>query len=135
MRIAITILVIIGIVLSIGLGAFWIVDYSSAKAEVEEAIASGDDFGLGDLMKEELEKYEDRKNSGPFIIGGGILSLIALILINKLKKISAAIFLLSAIVPAIIFPGSLLVTFLFIIGGILAFFYKPKVQPQQTIAA
>ncbi len=135
MRIAITILVIIGIIASLALGVFWITDYNSAKAELDELTASGDDFGLGDVLKDELENYKSRKDCGPFMIGGGILSLIGLILINKLKKISAIIFLVSAIVPAILFPASLLGTFLFVISGILAFFYKPKVQTQQATAA
>jgi hypothetical protein len=130
MRVAITIIVIIGVLASVGFGAFWVYDYNSSKDEI-----TADANALGIDVTSELNSYQQRSNSGIALIVGGIISLIAVIMIKKLQKISAIIFLLSAIVPAVLAPLSLVVSFLLIIGGILAFFYKPKAQTPPPAAA
>ncbi|MHB8064558.1 MAG: hypothetical protein ACYDG2_18310 [Ruminiclostridium sp.] len=125
MKVATIIIVIIGVLAAAGMGIFWVTDYNSAK----ETLASSDTL-TQELVKAsglDLAQYESRRNSGYGLIIGGVLSLVSLIFISKLKKISAVIILLSAIVPAIILPSSLIVSFILIIGGILAFFVKPKV--------
>ncbi len=133
MRVAITILVIISVLASVGLGVKWISDFNDYKDQIEEASSTADDLGID--IKDELSQVEKLKTAAYALIAVGILSLIAVIFIGKLKKISAIIFLLSAIVPAIFSPVTLIATFLFVISAILAFIYKPKVQTQQTTAA
>ncbi len=133
MRIAITIIVIIGVLTSMGLGLYWVNDYNDYKSQIEEISSTADDLGVD--VKDELNALEKIKNCGYVLAVGGILSLIAVILIGKLKKISAIVFLLAAIVPAILTPASLLGTFMLIVGGILALFYKPKAQAAETTAA
>jgi len=132
MRIAITILVIISVLASIGLGVIWISDYNKYKDQIDSVSQAADEWGVD--IKNELNQVEKLKNCAYVLIAVGIISLLAVIFIGKLKKISAVIFLLSAIIPAIFALVTLLATALFIVGGILAFFYKPKEKIQNAAA-
>ncbi len=126
MRVAVIIIVILGALASIGLGAKWISDYNSLKSEVTAATDTADELGID--IKDELNDVKDLMNCAYALVVGGIVAVVSVILIGKLKKLSAVLILVSAIVPAVLSPLSLVATFLLIIGGILAFFVKPKVQ-------
>lgn len=126
MKVATIILVVLGILASVLFGIFWVTDYNDSK----ESISALEDMGAGDSSIIELAK--DRNNCAMALFICSAVSLLTVFLMGKLKKISALIFLLSAIVPAIILPESLIFTFLFIIGGILAFFVKNKAVTEQA---
>jgi hypothetical protein len=128
MKIATIIIVIIGVLATAGLGVYWVTDYNSAK----EDIATLSKLDMGDEVQSLLDDAEKQKNSGYALMIGAALSLVAVLLIGKLKKISAILILIAAIAPAIIYPNALIATFLLIIGGILAFFVKPKVAAVQV---
>ncbi len=124
MKIATIIIVILGVLAAIGLGIVW-------EADVNEAKQLLNDSGLE--QNAELKKVIDsERNGGYALIAGGIVSLISVILLGKLKKISALLILISAVVPAIFDLRSFIATFLLIIGAILAFLYKPKAPASEV---
>ncbi len=124
MKIATIIIVILGVLAAIGLGIVW-------EADVNEAKQLLNDSGLE--QNAELKKVIDsERNGGYALIAGGIVSLISVILLGKLKKISALLILISAVVPAIFDLRSFIATFLLIIGAVLAFLYKPKAPASEV---
>lgn len=130
MRLAAKIIVILGILASIGLGIYWEVDYSESTKYIADTKSS---IGI-DLSSDFKDELAARQKGGFALIAGGIVSLVSVIMMSKLKKISSILILLSAIVPAIIYPSALVATFLLIIGAILAFFIKPKDKASQAQA-
>ena len=122
MKVATIILVVLGILASVAMGIYWVSENSSADREALEADAKS----IGWDISEDLDKAEGQYNSGIAMLICAAVSLLTLFLMGKLKKLSALIFILAAVIPAILYPGSLICTFLFIIGGILAFFVKNK---------
>lgn len=132
MKIATTIIVILGVLAAIGLGVMWEIDVSEATKLINETNESMQ----VDVKTDEVDKIINAEKNGAIaLFAGGVISLISVLLIGKLKKISALLILVSAIVPAIFNPGALIATFLLIIGAILAFFVKPKTQASQAAAA
>lgn len=124
MRVAVIVLVIIGTIASIGLGIKWLSDFNTYKAE----IASVEDLKADPEVAQALEDMKAMKNCAYALIVCGIIALVAVFLIGKIGKVAAGVILACAIVPAIFSPISLAFTFFFIIGGILAFFIKPKAE-------
>jgi hypothetical protein len=132
MKVATIIIVILGVLACIGLGIMWEIDVSEAAKLIDETNESLQ----VNINTEEVDAIiSAEKNGAIALFIGGAISLISVLLMGKLKKISALLILVSAIVPAIFNPGALLATFLLIIGAILAFFVKPKTQASQAAAA
>lgn len=126
MKIAVMIIGLIGAIAVLGLGAKWISDYNSLHDKIQAVQTLANAVGKNDILAAGLKKMDSLKVAGYLMVLGGLASIIASLLLNKLKKISAAIFIASALVPAFFAPQSLLFGFLLIIAGSLAFFIKPK---------
>jgi hypothetical protein len=131
MRVATKVIVILGALIAIGLGIYWEIDYGQTVQLLAETKSSSG-IDLGSELSNELGA---RQMGGYALIAGGVVSFVAVLLINKLKKISAALILASVVVAAILNPLSLVGTFLLIVGGIMAFFVKPKEDSPNTQVA
>lgn len=123
MRIAVIIIVILGSLFTMALGAKWVFDYNDGKQAIEALQQSSKTLGVDTSSFDELEKY---KTGGYILIVCGLVALVTVFLIGKLGKIAAVIMLLAGIAPAFIDPATLIFTFFVILGGILCFFVKPK---------
>lgn len=117
MKIATMILGILGGVAAAGLGFKWMSDINANAAILQMAEAMAGNSA-------EVSQFKSLQTAAYLLIGFGVLSIIAAIMVGKLKKISAGILVIAAVVPAIFAPQSLIFTFLLIIAGILAFFVK-----------
>jgi len=126
MKKAVIILVILGTLASLGLGIKWLSDYNDYKSELATATSIAQGAGQSQELTDALKEVEQTKNCAYALIACGIIALVTVFLLGKLKKIGAGIILVTGIVPAIFSPMSLVFTFLLVLAGILAFFIKPK---------
>lgn len=135
MRIAAIVLVIIGSLLSIGLGAKWLSDFNEYKDQIKSVSAISSSLGsLQDKsspsatkeIDDALKAVDTLRLCGIFLIIGGILSVVMVFLSSKIKTISAAALVILGIIPGILSPVAFVVTFFGILGGIFVFFAKPK---------
>lgn len=125
MKVAVSIIVIIGALLTAGLGVKWISDYNDSKELVASLQQTTDELGLDDSTLDELK---DLVTAAYVMIACAVVAFISVFLISKLGKLTTVILLLAGVVPAILEPTSLIVTFLIILGAILSFFIKPKIK-------
>ena len=133
MRITAIILVIIGALLSVGLGAKWLSDYNQYKDQIKAAAqissslsADKDTASASKEVDESIKAVDKLRLCGIFLIICGILSVVAVFLPFRLKKISSAALVVLGIVPAVFSPVAFIVTAFGILGGIFLFFAKPK---------
>jgi hypothetical protein len=135
MRIAAIILVIIGTLLSVGLGGKWLSDYNQYKDQIKQAAALTSSLSASknktvasatSEMDKALAQVDTFRLCGIFLIIGGILSLVMVLLSAKIKIISAGALVVLGVIPGILSPLAFVATFFCIIGGILVFFSKPK---------
>ncbi|SHI20034.1 hypothetical protein SAMN02745823_03324 [Sporobacter termitidis DSM 10068] len=132
MRIAVLILVILGAAASFILGIKWLSDFSAYKAEIAAVSELSEEISSDPEIAKAMKDVVTLKNCAYVLLAGGIVALAAVFLMGKLGKISAVIILAAGIVPAFFSPMSLAFTWLLLLGGILAFFVKPKVQAVQA---
>lgn len=125
MRVAVSIIVIIGALLTAALGIKWISDYNDNKAVIQQTL---DGSGLDESDIPELKDLKDMVNAAYVMVACGIIAFISVFFIKKLGKITTLILLASGIVPIIMESDSLIVTFLILLGGVLSFFVKPKAK-------
>jgi hypothetical protein len=135
MRIAAIILVIIGTILSVGLGGKWLSDYNQYKDQIKAAAALTSSLtahkdktvvSASSEMDKALAQVDTLRLCGIFLIIGGVLSLVMVFLSAKIKMVSAGALVLLGVIPGILSPLAFVVTFFGILGGILVFFSKPK---------
>ncbi|HNX57959.1 MAG TPA: hypothetical protein PKK43_02590 [Spirochaetota bacterium] len=135
MRIAAIVLVIIGSLLSVGLGGKWLSDYNEYKdqitaiSQVSDSTKDSKDSDVASassMVIEQLKAIQKIRICGILLIIGGILSLVLVFLANKFQKIAGGALVVLGIVPGIVSPVAFVVTFFGIIAGILTFLMKPK---------
>jgi hypothetical protein len=135
MRVTAIVLVIIGSILSVGLGTKWLSDYDQYKDQIKSASALSSSLGSSQdkavssaskEMDEALKQVESFRLCGIFLIIGGILSLVMVFLSAKIKNISAAALVVLGVIPGFLNPLAFAVTFFGILGGVFVFFSKPK---------
>jgi uncharacterized integral membrane protein len=131
-RIAVIILVVIGSLLTMSLGAKWIFDYNDGKQTVEELKQDVKSLGVDTSSLDEIEDY---KTDGYVVLVCGFLALVSVFLIRRFGKFTAVMMLLAGIVPAFVDPGALIFTFFVLLGGVLCFFVKPKQPKIKTVIA
>ncbi|HEY9061606.1 MAG TPA: hypothetical protein VIO64_14025 [Pseudobacteroides sp.] len=124
MRIAVIIIVILGSLVSAGLGAKWVSDYNGSKQELASLSETSKELGLD--ISSEMKELEKARNCGYALILCGIIALISVFLLRRLGKISAIIIIITGIIPVFFTAITLVFTFMLILGGILGFFVKPK---------
>ena len=133
MRITAIILVIIGALLSIGLGAKWLSDYNEYKDQIKAAAqissdlsADKDTASASKEVDDSIKAVEKLRWCGIFLIVCGILSIGAVFAPQKFRKIFSAAIAVLGIIPAFFSPVALVVTGFLILGGVFNFFAKPK---------
>ena len=133
MRITAIILVIIGALLSVGLGAKWLSDYNQYKDQIKAAAqissslsADKDTAAASKEVDDSIKAVDKLRLCGIFLIICGILSVVAVFLPSRFKKISAAALAVLGIIPAVFSPVALVTTGFIILGGIFLFFSRPK---------
>lgn len=126
MRVAVIILVVIGSLLTMSLGAKWIFDYNDGQQAIQELQESAKSLGVDASALDDIEKY---KTDGYILIVCGLVALVSVFLIKKVGKLTAVIMLLAGIAPAFADPAALIFSFFVILGGVLCFFVKPKLKP------
>lgn len=135
MRITAIVLVIIGMLLSVALGGKWLSDYNQYKEQIRSVAVLSSSFGaskdktvsaVSTEMDKALKQVDTLRLCGFFLIIGGILSLVMVLLSAKIKNISAAALVVFGVVPGLLSPLAFVVTFFGILGGIFVFFSKPK---------
>lgn len=135
MRIAAIVLVIIGSLLSVGLGGKWLSDYNEYKdqikaiTQVSESTKDSSDKDVASAssaVDESLKALQKVRICGILLIISGILSLVLVFIANKIQKIAGGALVVLGIVPGIVSPVAFVVTFFGIIAGILTFIMKPK---------
>ena len=128
MKIAVIVVVILGALASFTLGVTWLSDFNDYKTEIAAVNEMSAETSSDPEFLKALQEVETLRNCAYALIACGIIALVAVFLMRKIGKIAAVILLATGIVPGIFSPMSLLFTSLLVIGGILAFFVKPKVQ-------
>jgi hypothetical protein len=135
MRVAAIVLVIIGSLLSVGLGVKWLSDFNEYKEQLKSvsalssSLGSSQDKTVSSASKEiddALKAVATLRLCGIFLIIGGILSLVMVFLSRKIKTISSAALVILGVIPGILSPVAFVVTFFGILGGIFVYFSKPK---------
>jgi hypothetical protein len=125
MRVAFSIIVIIGALLTAALGIIWISDYNDNKELIASVQQTSDELGLDNS---ELEDLKGLVTAAYVMLACAVVAFITVFLRNKLGKITGIILLAAGILPAVFETDSLMFTFFIILGGILSFFIKPKVK-------
>ena len=118
MKVAALIVGLIGAILSTGLGSKWVSDYNDNKKLIESF--SGGDSAL-------LKEVNRTKNAGYLMIVFGIAAVGAAVMAIKKSKISGAVMVAAAVIPAFLAPKALVFTFFLLVAGVLALAAKPKV--------
>jgi len=139
MKIAVIILGILGSLAFGGLGSKWVSDYEANKAQIKSLARLASSLGTKSTeMDEAIKGVERTKTAGYIMIVMALLGLAASVLVGKLGKLSGAVLLVGAAIPAALAPVSLIAGFLLIIAGILALFVKPapalRVAPARMAA-
>lgn len=127
MKIAVIIIVILGAIASFILGITWLSDFNDYKAEIA-VVNEIADISSDPELSQALKDMEAMRNCAYALIACAIIALVAVFLMAKIGKIAAAIILAAGVIPVFLSTESLLFTSLLVIGGILAFFVKPKAQ-------
>lgn len=125
MRVAFSIIVIIGALLTAALGIIWISDYNDNKELIASVQQTSDELGLDNS---ELQELKGLVTAAYVMLACAVVAFITVFLRNKLGKITGVILLAAGILPAVFETDSLMFTFFIILGGILSFFIKPKVK-------
>ncbi len=125
MRVAFSIIVIIGALLTAALGIIWISDYNDNKELIASVQQTSDELGLDNP---ELQKLKGLVTAAYVMLACAVVAFITVFLRGKLGKFTGIILLAAGILPAVFETDSLMFTFLIILGGILSFFIKPKVK-------
>ena len=125
MRVAFSIIVIIGALLTAALGIIWISDYNDNKELITSVQQTSDELGLDNP---ELQELKGLVTAAYVMLACAVVAFITVFLRNKLGKITGIILLAAGILPAVFETDSLMFTFFIILGGILSFFVKPKVK-------
>jgi len=60
------------------------------------------------------------------MVGLSLLAFVASVLVFKLPKVSGALLLVAALIPAVLYPLTLLFGFLLLLAALFAFLAKPK---------
>ncbi len=126
MKIAVLILGLLGSLATVGLGAKWVTDYEANRKAIKELSTLAQSLGAkpDGKMADAFKALERTRQAGYGMIGLGVLALVSAALVFKLGKISGAVMLVAAAVPAVLAPLSLVASFLLIIGGILGLLVK-----------
>lgn len=125
MRVAFSIIVIIGALLTAALGIIWISDYNDNKELIASVQQTSDELGMDNP---ELQELKGLVTAAYVMLACAVVAFITVFLRNKLGKITGIILLAAGILPAVFETDSLMFTFFIILGGILSFFVKPKVK-------
>ncbi len=128
MKIAVIVVVILGALASFSLGVTWLSDFNEYKTELAAANETSAEISSDPELSKALRDVETLRNCAYALIVCAIIALVAVFLMRRIGKIAAVIIVATGIVPAFFSPTSLLFTSLLVIGGILAFFVKPKAQ-------
>ena len=122
MRIVGLVLGIIGGLLAGMLGLTWMRDANRMRELIDAARNLGVDTGEVDKLV--IAAY--------ILLAAMIVGIVAGVLAFRGKgKIAAPLMILSAIAPALFAPKALVFTFILLLGGLLSFAAKPKVQQFQ----
>lgn len=127
MKIAVLVLGILGALAFGGLGGKWVADYQSNKDTI--AAMGKLTHALGGKrgpVDDAIQAVERTKTAGYLMMVAALAALGAAIFVGRLGKISAAVLLVGAIVPAALAPLSLVAGFLLILAGVLALFVKTR---------
>ncbi len=147
MRIAVTILALLGSLCAAFLGMTWLSDSSSKAGEIRqmEQLASeleqgsaGAVFGADSLatLQANLAKIRNARRAGWLLLLGAAASGICgvLVLLKKLAVRPAAITMIaSSILPALFVPVSLAFSFFLLVAGGLGFLVKDTDQPAAAV--
>jgi hypothetical protein len=129
MRVAALILGLLGSLLLAALGAKWLTDYEKNEKAVQQATAFLQQMGgeqQGAQARQALATLERRVNAARFMVGLGLLALVASPFVFKFPKPVGALMALAALVPAALAPPSLLFGFFLLLGALFAFLAKPR---------
>jgi len=127
MRVTSLIFGVLGAAAAALLGVIWFGDLNAAKELIAAMGAAGAD--TSEITKLTWATY--------LLLAGGALGIAGGVLGFKGKgKLASAILIVAAVAPAVFVPKALVFTFLLGVGGIFAFFAKPKTQaaPQPMMA-
>jgi uncharacterized protein YybS (DUF2232 family) len=125
MKKAVTIIVIIGILASIGLGIKWLSDYNAYKDEIETL---SEFASSSSAVADSLKEINTLKTTAFVLIACGIIALVIVFLAKKIgTKLAGGIILLTGVIPGILSPSAFIFTFILILGGLLAIFSKPQI--------
>lgn len=118
-KIAVLALSVLGGLLFLLFAFRWIGDNNDVK-KLKEKDPATYELGLKFMSSDQLKLIEigpKRANAGYAMIPLGLLAIVAGVMYSKLGKKSAIILLVSALVPAIFYPSSLIFGFLLLIAG------------------
>lgn len=118
MKTLVIVLGIVGSLCALGLGSVWVTDYNKYK-ETMDSLASMPG------AEENMAEFNNLGKAAYILIVGGLIGIVASLLVGKFGKISAGILIAIAIIPAIFAAKALVGTFLLLIAGGLAFRVKP----------
>ena len=107
MRVAFSIIVIIGALLTAALGIIWISDYNDNKELIASVQQTSDELGLDNS---ELEDLKGLVTAAYVMLACAVVAFITVFLRNKLGKITGIILLAAGILPAVFETDSLMFT-------------------------
>jgi hypothetical protein len=135
MKIAVIILGILGSIAFGGLGTKWVSDYESNKAQIKSLSKLAASLGgKGSDVDDAIKAVERTKTAGYLMIVVALLGIGASVLVGKFGKLSGAVLLVGAAIPAVLAPLSLVAGFLLVIAGILALFVKTAPPERAAVA-
>ncbi len=120
MKIASMIIGILGAVLGIILGITWMSDYFSMQQQINAAGAIAKSLS-NSLLQAQMAELSKLYIASFVLTIGGVIAVVATIMINKLKEKTAYVLIAVPVIAAILAPKSLVFTFLMPIAAIMVF--------------
>jgi ABC-type protease/lipase transport system fused ATPase/permease subunit len=114
---------LIGALATIGLGAKWTTEYEPNRAALANLTAL---TGPSPEAQTAMSRLERTRAAGCTMLVLGILSFGAALLVFRQSKVAGSVMLAAAVIPAVLAPMSLAVSFSLIPAGILALWATAK---------
>jgi hypothetical protein len=149
MRIAALVLGLLGSLILLGIGAVWTENADRLKeaeemAQTSQEIAKEAAQASGHAAEEDpqykelmlvLEAVRGKAKASYAMFACGFVAFIASFFAFKFARVSGGIMALAVLVPAVLYVGSLFVSFPLALGALFAFLAKPKPKQPKPAAA
>jgi hypothetical protein len=120
-------IIILGIIGSLGTfvwGLKWFNDYSEFKYNFPDKDSSVIVARPGSVNSA-IAEYESTGHASYFLLVGSLLSIMAVLMLKRLGKLSAVILLAAALTPVIFVPKSIVIMSILLLASLLIFILKP----------